>query len=65
MPQPKDIDWLNGYKKKTYLYAAYKTHFRTKDTHRLKEREWEKIFHANGNDKKAGGSNTHTRQNRL
>ena len=24
MLQPKDIDWLNGYKKKTRIYAAYK-----------------------------------------
>ena len=26
MPQPKDIDWLNGYKNKTYIYAVYKRH---------------------------------------
>ena len=25
MLQPKDIDWLNGYKNKTCIYAAYKT----------------------------------------
>ena len=30
------------------------THFTAKDTHRLKVRGWKKIFHANGNDKKAG-----------
>ena len=24
MLQPKDIDWLNGYKNKTYIYAIYK-----------------------------------------
>ena len=24
MLQPKDIDWLNGYKKKTCIYAVYK-----------------------------------------
>ena len=29
-------------------------HFRPKDTYRLKVREWKKIFHANGNQKKAG-----------
>ena len=27
---------------------------RAKDTHRLKVRGWKKIFHAKGNDKKAG-----------
>ena len=26
----------------------------TRDTHRLKVRGWKKIFHANGNQKKAG-----------
>ena len=24
MFQPKDIDWLNGYKNKTHTYAVYK-----------------------------------------
>ena len=24
MLQPKDIDWLNGYKNKTCIYAVYK-----------------------------------------
>ena len=54
MPQTKDTDWLNGYKNKTDIYAVYKTHFRPRDTHRLKVRGWKKIFHANGNQKKAG-----------
>ena len=22
--QPKDVDWLNGYKDKTHIYAVYK-----------------------------------------
>ena len=30
------------------------SHFRAKDTHRLKVREWKKIFHANENKKKGG-----------
>ena len=25
IPQPKDNDWLNGYKNKTPIYAVYKT----------------------------------------
>ena len=54
MLQPKDIDWLNGYKNKTHIYAVYKTHFRPRDTYRLKVRGWKKIFHANGNQKKGG-----------
>ena len=23
-PQPKDTDWLNGYKNKTHIYTVYK-----------------------------------------
>ena len=30
------------------------THFRSRDTYRLKVRGWKKIFHANGNQKKVG-----------
>ena len=40
-------------------------HFRAKNTHRLKARGWKKIFHANGNDKKAGVAILFIRQNRL
>ena len=38
------------------LYICYlqETHFRHRDTYRLKVRGWKKIFHANGNQKKAG-----------
>ena len=56
MLQSKDIDWLNGYKNKshTYICCIQETHFRPRDTHRLKVREWKKIFHAKGNQKKAG-----------
>ena len=56
MFQPRDTDWLNGYKKKIHPYICFlqKTHFRPRDTYRLKVRGWKKIFHANGNQKKAG-----------
>jgi len=56
MLQPKDTDWLNGYKNKTYIYGVYKkpTSVRPKDTYRLKVRGWKNIFHANGKQKKAG-----------
>ena len=30
------------------------THFRPRDTYRLKARGWKKIFHAKGNQKKVG-----------
>ena len=54
MVQPKDRDWLNGYKNKTHKYAFYK-----KPTSELKTHidwKWEvvkNIFHANGKLKKA------------
>ena len=61
MPQTKDKDWLNGYKNKTPVYAVYKrptskqeTHLKTRDTYRLKVNGWKKIFHTNGDQKKAG-----------
>ena len=54
MLQPKDIDWLNGYKNKTHIYAVYKRTTSDLGTYRLKVRGWKKIFHANGNQKKAG-----------
>ena len=54
MIRPKDTDWLNGYKNKTpYICCLQETHFRPKDTYRLKVREWKNIFHANGKQKKA------------
>ena len=31
-----------------------RTHFGFKNAHRLKAKGWKKIFHANGNEKKAG-----------
>ena len=30
------------------------THLKTRDTYRLKVKDWKKIFHANGDQKKAG-----------
>ena len=37
-----------------YICCLQETHCRPSDTYRLKVREWKKIFHANGNQKKAG-----------
>ena len=38
-------DGLEKLKNKTYLHTAYKTHFRSKNTHRLKVRVQKKVFH--------------------
>ena len=54
MPQPKDKDWLNGYKNKTPIYAVYKRSTSKQGTHRLKVKGWKKIFYANRDQKKAG-----------
>ena len=37
-----------------YICCLQETHFRTKDTYRLKVRGWKNIFHANGKQNKAG-----------
>ena len=41
-------------KQKATICCPQETHLRAKDTYRLKMRGWEKIFHANGQDRKAG-----------
>ena len=33
MHQPKDTDWLNGYKTKTHMYAAYRRPNSDLETH--------------------------------
>ena len=45
-------EWIK--KQDPYIRCLHETHFRPRDTHRLKVRGWKKIFHANGNQKKAG-----------
>ena len=54
MLQPKDRldEWIQ--KQDPYICWLQETHFRPKDTHRLKVREWKNMFHANGKQKKAG-----------
>ena len=45
-------EWIQ--KKDTYICCLKETHFRPRDTYRLKVRGWKKIFHASGNPKKGG-----------
>ena len=45
-------EWIK--KPDTYICCLQETHFRSRDPYRLKVRGWKKIFHANGNHKKAG-----------
>ena len=45
-------EWIQ--KQDPYICCLQETHFRRRDTYRLKVRGRKKIFHANGNQKKAG-----------
>ena len=44
-------EWIQ--KQDQYIRCLQETHFRPRDTYRLKVRGWKKIFHVNGNHKKA------------
>ena len=39
-------EWIQ--KQDPYIYCLQETHFRPRDTYRLKVRGWKKLFHANG-----------------
>ena len=45
-------EWIQ--KQDPYICCLQETHFRPRDTYRLKVRGWKKICHAYGNQKKAG-----------
>ena len=45
-------EWIQ--KQDPYICCLQETHLKTRDTHRLKVKGWKKIFHANGDQKKAG-----------
>ena len=66
MLQSKDIEWqIRLKKKKRKQYTVYRRLTLGQRTHKLKAREWEKIVHANGKDRKAGVAIQSIRQNRL
>ena len=45
-------EWIQ--KQDPYIYCLQETHFKPRDTYRLKVKGWKKIFHANRDQKKAG-----------
>ena len=47
------VEWIQK-QDPQYKCCLQETHFRPRDTYRLKVRGWEKILHANGNQNKAG-----------
>ena len=50
--RPRLAEWIQ--KQDPYICCLQETHFRPRDTYRLKVRGWKKIIPANGNQKKAG-----------
>ena len=46
------MEWIQ--KQDSYICCLQETHFTSRETYRLKVRGWKNIFHANGNQKKAG-----------
>ena len=46
------IEWIQ--KQDPYICCLQETHLKTRDTYRMKMKGWKKIFHANGDQKKAG-----------
>ena len=47
-------EWIQ--KKDAYICCLHETHLKPRDTYRLKVKGWKKIFHANGEQKKAGAA---------
>ena len=45
-------EWIQ--KQDLYICCLQETHLKLRDTYRLKVKGWKKIFHANGDQKKAG-----------
>ena len=45
-------EWIQ--KQDPYICCLQETHFKTRDTYRLKVKGWKKIFHTSGDQKKAG-----------
>jgi len=45
-------EWIH--KQDPYICCLWETHLKPRDTYRLKMKGWRKIFHANGDQKKAG-----------
>ena len=45
-------EWIQ--KQDSYICCLQETHLKPRDTYRLKVKGWKKIFHTNGDHKKAG-----------
>ena len=54
MKRQRLVEWIQ--KQDPYTCCLQETHLKTSDTYRLKMKGWKKIFHANGDQKKAGAA---------
>ena len=64
MLQPKDTDWLNGYKNKTHIYAVYMKPTSDLKTLQTESERMEKYIACKCEPKESWSSNPHIRQNR-
>ena len=48
----RPAEWIQ--KQDPYIFCLQETHLKMRETYRLKVKGWKKIFHANGDQKKAG-----------
>ena len=51
-PTKRLVEWIQ--KQDPYKCCLQETHLKPRDTYRLKVKGWKKIFHTNGDQKKAG-----------
>ena len=51
-PTKRLTEWIQ--KQDIYICCLQQTHLKIRETYRLKVKGWKKIFHANGDQKKAG-----------
>ena len=56
-------EWIQ--KQDPYICCLQETHLKPRDTYRLKVRGWKKIFHANGDQRKAEVAILTSDKNRL
>ena len=52
-------------KQDPYICCLQETHVKTRDTYRLKVKGYKKIFHAKGDQKKAGIASQHSQQSQI
>ena len=65
MPQPKDKDWLNGYKSKTPIYVSTRDPPQSKGHIQTESEGLEKNISLKQRPKESRSRSTHIRENRL